>query len=367
MTTIEFRGERDNLLATISNAARAVANRGTALPILAGVKLEASNNRLAATGTDLETTITSTGDFPTGTPGTAVVPARLTVEILRSLDPGVVHISVEDESCKIEGGRSNFNVRCLPAEEFPRLPIIDTTNGILVDAQAFGVALNQVAPAASADDARPILTGVLLSENEGDLRLVATDSYRLAVRDVPGVGPLQPDDALIPARAISEVARLIGKHEKLSVVFAPRQVTFAVGDTVLTSVLIEGAFPPYRRLIPDNGPNALTVERSHFIEVVSRIALLAREATPVRMAMTSDGVEVRAITQDVGEAVETVDGIFTGTDLVCAFNAAYLKAGLESCTGETVTLITTDALKPALLRSQDDNTFTYLLMPVRVS
>lgn len=366
-TTVKFRAERDNLLNLIATPARAAMSRGYSLPVLSGVKVEAANNRLAVTGTDLELTITASGDAPTDTPGTVVLPARLTTDIVRSLEPGVVTVTVENESCRIEGGRSNFDVRVLPVDEFPRLPVPDTSAGTVVDAQEFAKALTQIVPAASTDDARPILTGVLLSEHEGNLRLVATDSYRLATRDLPGVGPLQNEDVNVPAHALAEANRLIGKNDKLTVVFDTRSVTFAVGDTVLTSVLIEGEFPPYKRLIPDSHPNSLTVERQHFIEAVSRVSLLAKEATPIRMAMSADGVELRAITQDVGEAVEPVDGIFTGTDLTCAFNAHYMRQGLESCTGDTVTLFTNDALKPALLRSQSDPTFTYLLMPVRVS
>jgi DNA polymerase-3 subunit beta len=366
-TTVQFRGERDTLLATITNPGRAAATRGYSLPVLTGLRVEAANNRIAVTGTDLELTITASGDAMTDVPGTVVLPARLTADIIRSLEPGVVTVTVEDESCKIEGGRSNFDVRVLPADEFPRLAVPDLSAGTVVDGQAFGKALAQVVPAAGTDDARPILTGVLISQNDGDLRLVATDSYRLATRDLPGIGPLQADDVNVPARALAEVGRLIGKNEKVTVILGARDVTFASGDTVLTSVLIQGEFPPYKRLIPDTLPNSLTVEREHFIEAVTRVSLLAREATPIRMAMTADGVELRAITQDVGEAVEPVDGIFSGNDLTCAFNPLYMRQGLESCTGDTVTLLTTDALKPALLRSQADPTFTYLLMPVRVS
>lgn len=369
MTTIlSIRGERDNLLTLLSTASRGAAARGYSLPVLGGLKIQATlDNKVRVTGTDLELTLVTVGDAMADTPGTAVLPARLTTDIIRSLEPGVVTLTVEDDNCVIKGGRSDFQVRCLPADEYPRLTDPDLSTGTLVDAQAFAAALKQVTPAASNDDARPILTGVLLTGKDGDLRLVATDSYRLAVRDLAGVGRLQEHDALIPAHAMAEVARLVGKNEKVNVIFDERQVSFAIGDTVLTSVLIEGEFPPYERLIPATHPNTLTVDREHFIEAVSRVALLAKEATPIRMAMTDEGVELRAVTQDVGEAVEPVEGTFQGVDLTCAFNPVYMKAGLEACTGETVTLHTIDALKPALLKSQDDPAFTYLLMPVRVS
>ena len=222
--------------------------------------------------------------------------------------------------------------------------------------------------AASSDDARPILTGVLLAAEAGGLRLVATDSYRLAIRDLPGTTVLaEGQHVLVPSRALQELARVLTGDDTLAVRLGEREASFEVGGTRLTTVLIEGEFPPYERLIPQAQPNRLTVGREVLLEAVRRVKLLAREATPVRLAMSNDGLELVAVTQDVGQAHESLDAKFEGTELTVAFNPEYLVQGIEVAPGDEVTIETVDALKPALLRVPEHPEFLYLLMPVRVS
>jgi DNA polymerase-3 subunit beta len=197
---------------------------------------------------------------------------------------------------------------------------------------------------------------------------VATDSYRLAVRDLPGTAVLdEGQHVLIPSRALQELSRVLSGGESLSVRLGARDASFEVGGTRLTTVLIEGEFPPYERLIPQAQPNRLTVGREVLLEAVRRVKLLAREATPVRLSMSADGLELVAVTQDVGQAHESLDAKFEGTDLTVAFNPEYLVQGIEVAPGDEVTLETVDALKPALLRVPEHPEFLYLLMPVRVS
>ncbi|HEY9556107.1 MAG TPA: DNA polymerase III subunit beta, partial [Acidimicrobiales bacterium] len=213
-----------------------------------------------------------------------------------------------------------------------------------------------------------ILTGVLLAAEPGGLRLVATDSYRLAMRDLPGTTVLaEGQQVLVPSRALQELARVLGGGETLSVRLGEREASFEVAGTRLTTVLIEGEFPPYERLIPQAQPNRLTVGREALLEAVRRVKLLAREATPVRLAMSSDGLELVAVTQDVGQAHESIDAKFEGTELTVAFNPEYLLQGIEVAPGDEVTIESVDALKPALLRAPEHPEFLYLLMPVRVS
>jgi DNA polymerase III subunit beta len=155
--------------------------------------------------------------------------------------------------------------------------------------------------------------------------------------------------------------------EKLVVRLGERDATFEIGTTRLTTVLIEGEFPNYRGLIPQSQPNRLTVGREALLEAVRRVKLLAREATPVRLAMSNDGLELVAVTQDVGQAHESLDAKYEGTELTVAFNPEYLVQGIEVAPGDEVTIETVDALKPALVKSADHPEFLYLLMPVRVS
>jgi DNA polymerase-3 subunit beta len=216
------------------------------------------------------------------------------------------------------------------------------------------------------------LTGVLMSAEDGGLRLVATDSYRLAVRDLPDATVLsEGQKVLVPSRALEELSRVLGESEEVTVRLGEREVTFDVsvddGEVQVTTRLIEGEFPNYRQLIPSSYPNQLTIGREPLLEAVRRVKLMARDTTPLRITQKAGCVELMAVTQDVGQAHEEVDAQYTGDELTVAFNPDYLIQGLEAAPGDEVVLETLDALKPAVLRSSEGGDFLYLLMPVRVS
>ena len=364
---MKFRCERDVLVEALGTAGRAAAGRGTSLPVLSGVRVELTGDQLRLTGTDLELTISVEVAVSGDGDGVVVLPGRLASDIVRALPAGSVSVEVADEEARISAARSEFSLRLLPADEFPRLTEA-TGDPVTLAGAELAAALTQVVRAASSDDARPILTGVLLAAEAGGLRLVATDSYRLAIRDLPGTTVLsEGQHVLVPSRALQELARVLTGDEELSVRLGEREASFEVGGTRLTTVLIEGEFPPYERLIPQAQPNRLTVGREVLLEAVRRVKLLAREATPVRLAMSNEGLELVAVTQDVGQAHESLDAKFEGTELTVAFNPEYLVQGIEVAPGDEVTIETVDALKPALLRVPEHPEFLYLLMPVRVS
>ena len=171
----------------------------------------------------------------------------------------------------------------------------------------------------------------------------------------------------MPSKALGELARVLGSAETVTLRLGERDASFEAGDVRLTTMLIEGEFPNYKGLIPTSHPNRLTVSREALLEGLRRVKLLAREATPVRLAMTSDGLDLVAVTQDVGQAHESLDAKYEGTELTVAFNPDYLLQGIEVLEGDEVLIETVDALKPALVRSPEHTDFLYLLMPVRVS
>jgi DNA polymerase III subunit beta len=362
---VKLRCERDVLVDAFSTAARAVASR-SAMPVLSGVRLVLSGDQLRLTGSDLDLTIMVDVVVAGLKDGSAVIPAKLGSDIFRSLESGAVTLTVDNEQAQIEGGRSVFSLRTLPVEEFPRLPD-PAPGGITISASELADAVKQVIPSASHDDARPILTGVLMAAEAGGLRLVATDSYRLAVRDLPGTTVLQEGQTvLVPSRALGEVARVLGNTGDVTHHLGEREASFVVGPTTVMTRLIEGQYPPYRNLIPASLPNKLTVSRTAFLDALKRVRLLAKDATPVRLKLSADSLELVAITQDVGQANEQIEASYTGAELTVAFNPEFLIAGVDSAVGETVTLETTDNLKPAVLRSLDRSDYLYLLMPVRV-
>jgi DNA polymerase-3 subunit beta len=362
---VKFRCERDDLVEALGTAGRAVANRGGALPVLSGVRLELEGDTLRLTGSDLDLTISVTTTVAGESNGVAVVPAKIASDVVRSLDSGRVEIVVEDDEAQITSGRFASSIRLLPADEFPRLAN-PAENAVTLDAGDLSSALSQVVPAASSDDARPILTGVLMAAEGNGLRLVATDSYRLAVRDLEGSAVLdEGQTVLVPSRALRELVRALGYGE-VTLRLGEREATFEVGLTRVTTRLIEGEFPNYRGLIPSTYPNRMVVSREALGDAVRRVRLMAREATPVRLTMSAEGLELDAVTQDIGQARESVDATFDGTELTVGFNPDYLLDGIEVAPGEEITLETTDANKPAVLRSVDRGDFLYLLMPVRI-
>jgi DNA polymerase-3 subunit beta len=338
--------------------------------VLSGVHSELRGDVLTLTGHDLELTIAVavTGGVKGSADGTAVLPSRLVSDVVRSLPAGAVEVEVDGEQARISSGRSEFTLRVFPVDEFPRLAEA-TAEGVTIKAAELAGALRQVVPAASSDDARPILTGVLLAAEHGGLRLVATDSFRLAVRDLPGQTVLEEGQSvLVPSRALNDLTKVLGGVEELTVRLGERDAGFEAGDVRLTTMLIEGSFPNYRSLLPSSPPpNRLTVSREALLEGLRRVKLLAREATPVRLVMSAEGLNLVAVAQDVGQAHESLDAKYEGTELTVAFNPEYLLQGVEVLAGDEVLIESVDALKPVLVRSPEHQDFLYLLMPVRVS
>ena len=230
-----------------------------------------------------------------------------------------------------------------------------------------GNALRQVVRAASTDDARAVLTGVLITSEDDGLKMVATDSYRLAVRDLPQSAILAPGQkVLVPGRALAELQRILSGDDELTVRLGAREAVFEAGGTRLTTRLIEGEYPNYRNLLPSSYPNVLTVGRDALLEALRRVKILAQDSTPVRLTLGGDTLQLTAITQDVGNAAEEIDASYDGAEMTVAFNPEYLAAGIDAIDGDEVTLATMDPMKPAVLRGVGHDEYLYLLMPVRV-
>ena len=410
---MKFRCERDVLVEALTTTGRAVAARGAALPVLSGVRLAVTGDQVLLAGTDLDLTIQATISVTGMTDGVVVAPGRLVTDIVRALEPGAVTLDADDDEVRIASGRSQFAVRTHAAADFPRLPVA-TGDSVTLPADGLADALRQVVRAASGEDSRPILTGVLMAAEGSGLRLVATDSYRLAVRDLPGAGVLRDGQkVLVPSRALAELQRLLGSSSGsftaaissrpaasdsdagvgigtdadearagqddgakapkstgpgVTLRLGDHDATFEMGPVRLTTRLIEGEFPNYRQLIPSNYPNRLIVAREPLLDAVRRVKLLVRDpTTPVRIALRPDGIELTVITQDWGQASEDVDAKYEGAEMTVAFNPNYLIDGIEAILGDEIQLETLDALKPATIRPTEGSDYLYLLMPVRVS
>ncbi len=374
---MKFRSERDSLVEVLSIAGRAAGGRGLSSVVLSGLHLQCESNRLVVTGTDLDLTIRVVHEVIGLEDGSCVVPARLTADIARSLEPGAATVEAEDEKVEISAGRSRFGLRTFPTVEFPTVAVPDEPS-VVLPGNTLAEGLRQVVRAASTDDARPLLTGVLLTDEGGSIRLVATDSYRLALRDLAGTGGLGEDrDILVPARALSELQRLTSggatgdttaRATDVGVTIGKNDITFTSGAVQITTRLLEGTYPDYRQLIPDQYPNRLHLGKESLLAALRRVRLLVRDhTTPVRLSMRPGGVDLSVVSQEVGDASETVDGDFTGEELVIAFNPTYLIEGVDAVLDDEVIIETAEASRPATVHAAEDDHFRYLLMPVRVS
>jgi DNA polymerase III subunit beta len=366
---VKFRCERDALVEALGMAGRAVSNRGGTLTALTGIRAELTGDRLALTGTDLELTITVEVEVNGESDGVVVLPAKLTADIVRALGDGAVEVTVGDEEAEIVSGSATFSVLLLAPEGFPQQKEAEG-DPVSVPTAELARAVKQVVRAASRDETRSVaLTGVLLAAESDGLRLVATDSYRLALRDLPGLSLLTGEtQVIVPGRALSELVRVLGTADTVEVRLDSGTASFAVDKAKVTTRLIEAEYPNYRGLIPSNQPNHLTVGREALLEAVRRVGLMvASTPTPIRLVTSGDQLELLAITPDRGEAREALSAKYEGDELTVAFNPEYLLDGIEATTGDEISIETVDGLKPAVLRSSDDEGFLYLLMPVRVS
>jgi len=358
---VRIRAERDDLADVLARAARAVGTRAPQ-QILQGLLCDVSGNRLEVTGTDNEVTIRTTLEVEVLEAGRTVVPAKLAAEAVRKLPAGAVTLSAEEGEVEITGNGPRFRLREFVVNDFPDLSDSIEAPVVEVDGEAFVGALSQVGVAASGDEARLTLTGVLFESEEDGLRLVATDSYRLALRNLPGISP--GATALVPYRALREIGRTIA-DTKIAVQLDGRQAAFSSERGRMTCRVIDATFPNYRQLLPDDYPNRLSISKAALLDAVGRAALVAEDHIPVRLSLSSGGVELSVTRQEVGEETEHIEAEYSGDDMTIAFNTRYLTDGVTAVAGEEVILETIDPLKPGMLSGGSDG-FQYLLMPVRL-
>ena len=362
---MKIRAERDDLADVFDRANRGVSPR-TTLPILTGVLCEVAGSTLCVTGTDLEITVRTNTEVDVIKEGRTLVPAKLAAAAIRKMPAGAVTLSSSDGELEILGAGPKFTVRELPVDEFPQLPEVDQTKAVEVNGDSLAAAIAQVTIAAATDAARPILTAVLIENDDDGLRLVATDSYRLSMRKLKGIS--LPTTGLVPARGLRELVRTVGAS-KVSVSIPDREAVFASDRGLLTLRLIEGVFPNYRQLLPSSYPNQVIVKKEALMDALGRAALVAEDHIPVRLRVTENGIEITATRQDVGGETEQINGAFTGEDneVTIAFNPKYLMDGIAAMGVEDIEIQMIDGLKPSVIRGVGDEDFLYLLMPVRVA
>ena len=359
---------KDELSRALLLVGRAVSTRA-AVQVLGGVLIRAAGGRLELAATDMELSLRLAVDCEVEGEGAVVAPGRLLVDMARLLPEGEVVLAhnpdrgVLDVTC----GSASYKLNTYSAEDFPKLPDVEAVQTFTVERAALLETVSRVARSASRDESRPVLTGILVRFEGGKLVMAATDSYRLSVKETELSGGEAADlEAIVPARALTELGRIASDAEEIRVGVQENHVVFGAGNVWLTTRRIDGQFPNYKQLIPETFEHEVTLPREEFLEVVRRASVMAQRNSPLRLSFAEGEVTVSAQTQDVGEAKETLPVPFTGEPLEIGFNPEFLRDGLESVEAEEVALQLISPLRPGLIRSHEEN-FAYLIMPIRLA
>lgn len=362
---MQFTCERQVLADALGAASRAATGRASN-PTLSCVRMVLAGNSLRITGTDGDLTIDVAIEVAGSKDGVVLVPAKLASDVVRSLTPGRVSFTAGSEKVEISADKVKFTVPLGVEGDFPKWTGT-VGEGAPMPSKDLAEALRQVVRAASTDEARGVYTGVLLTGVDGKLRLVATDSYRMAIRDIDASVVADGVQVVIPARALGELQKLLGSAENVSISLTDNDATFEVGPIRLVTRLLVGAFADYQRLIPASLPNTLTVNKDAILEAIRRVKLVARDpiGTPLRLEITGDGITLRMVTPDSGEAVEQIEGVVSGNDIEIRFNNELLSSGLDAAASDDVVIQTSEPGKLAVIRGEGSEAFTYLLMPLK--
>lgn len=359
---------RSELLNALQTASKGMSSRST-LPILAGILIEARDGSLILQATDLEIAVRHSVPALIEDPGQSVIPGKLLTDVVRSLPEAAVSLELEGETLSIRCQQSSFTMKTQRTTDFPKFPEMNISESVSLPADTVSAMVKKVSRAVSRDETRAILTGVLVVVDDVCLRMVATDSYRLAIAEVEADEPRDISiEVVVPARALEEVSRLASSDQNITLGLSENQILFSFGETTFITRKIEGTFPNYKQLLPKEAETTVEVVAEELAAAVKRVSLLAMHNTPLKVSVKADDqtLSLAATTQDVGDASEDLMVKVEGPDVEIAFNHSFLMDGLSAIPSDTALLEIQNALKPGLLRAKSAEKFDYLLMPVRL-
>ncbi|MDP1808546.1 MAG: DNA polymerase III subunit beta [Actinomycetota bacterium] len=363
---------QSDFLTALQTVQRGASSQST-LPILTGIKIRAEKTVGAVLqSTDLELSIESVCPATVKKEGTVVVTGKLLVDIVRHLPDGAIELSSEDDEKNliVKAESASFKVKTMPPEDFPAFPEVETKKSVSIEAQTLVEMIRQTGKAVSRDETRPVLTGALLSIEEKNLLLVATDSYRLAIKSVPTkTAGTDKISILIPIRALEEIQRALAATKGEARLSTNENLLKIEADKmVMVSRLIEGQFPNYKQLIPKETLLRAEADKQEVVAAISRVALLAQKNMSVKMTADAQKIHVQAATQGVGEAQETVKAKTKGEAVgEMAFNAQYLLDGLQGASGEKIVFEFTGPVNPGVIKAGNADDYLYLIMPIRIN
>jgi DNA polymerase III subunit beta len=363
---LRITAAQDELAQALSVVSRALSTR-TSVQILSGVLLEARGGQLRLAATDMELSLRASVPAQIEGDGAIVLPGKTFVDIARLL-PGN-EVTVEHRPAEsvvhVTAGNASYTLNTYNAEDFPRLPELEAVSTFTVERESLLETISRVARAASRDESRPVLTGILVQFGGGKLVMAATDSYRLAVKETAFSGTVPDLEAIVPGRALQELARIANTGDEVEIGVQENQVLFSSDGVWLTTRRIDGQFPNYRQLLPESFEHDLVIPRVELLDVIRRASVMIQRSTPLQLRFAEGELTVVARTHEVGESKESMPIGFAGEPLEIGFNADFLRDGLELIDNDDVRVKLISPLRPAVLQGEGDD-FTYLVMPIRL-
>jgi len=363
---MKFSISQSEFLNALGIVQKGISARST-MPVLSGIFMQTVGDEVIFQTTDLELSIQYTASALIEEDGRAVLPGKLIFDIVKSLPDAAVHIEASEDDAVITCEASSFSIRCLNPMDFPEFPQVELEQQVSVPFEAFSSMARKVCRVVSKDESRPILTGVLLAVEDEMLKMVATDSYRLAVTEAQLDGVQTEFSAVLAGSFVSDVAGLPKTGENITFALAENQIIVSYAGTMFINRRIEGRYPNYKQLIPPAYATRCLVPRSNLLAAVKRSGLLERSGSQVRMSVNVDTQTIQlTTTQDVGSTQEIVKAQIEGEDVEIGFNSHYVSEGLASMDSPEVSFEIQGALKPGIFKSVGDENYLYLVMPVRL-
>ena len=343
-----------------------VANSRNTLPILANVLIKTIDNRLSLSATNLDIAIVHYIGAKINEAGAITVPARLMQDFVNSLPAGVIELELTDTKLKVKTNQYDSVINGIVADDFPVMPTINESSSWTIPAQELKKGLQQVVFAASNDETRQVLTGIYIHNNNGKLFIAATDSYRLAEKEIGN--SKDRVSILVPATAMQDLLRILGDFEgEVTVNHDGQQVLFRVGDIELTARLVEGQYPDYQKLIPSDFTSSITLKRSDIVNVTKVSSLFARESAgsvTIELDDKTSTLNIRSVASQIGENTAKAEGKVSGSGSI-TLNSRYLLDALQVLSGEEVFFGFNGKLEPTILKDPKDNSYRHIIMPLK--
>ena len=362
---------KDQIISGLQAVQNVVSSR-TTLPILSNVLLRAEGDRLEFTATDLDVTVSSSVEAKVGKPGATTVPVKKLFGIVRELPAGEIEIEVDDKNvCSVRAGASFYKIHGLAADEFPPLPKFKDDKKVSVPQEKLKGMMKKTSFGISTDESRYVLNGIFISLKDHKMTMVATDGRRLALVDEEmDVSEQSQGEFIVPAKAVNELNRLLTDKGEVELRYTDNQASFTLkdeqGSVLIITKLIEGNYPNYRQVIPNEVKERISLSREEFLHALRRAEIMTSEkSNSVKLTFGKNNLAITANSPEVGEARESLAINYKGKEMAIAFNPKYMIDPLNALTEDEVFIELIDELSPGVLKI--NGPFLYVVMPMRLS